>query len=152
AGPGTESLSAADSVHDLGLVSDEVKASLLEHCQVLVQPSRHESFSRAIMEAWQRSKPVVANSDCLATALAVTKSGGGWTAGSQAEWVDVFTKIDRAPEILLQQLGVKGRDYAEANSQWSSVIDRYEVLFSLVSQPADTNVSVRSPARSIHQL
>ena len=152
AGPGTESLPAADSVHDLGLVSDEVKSSLLEHCQVLVQPSRNESFSRAIMEAWQRSKPVVANSGCLATALAVTKSGGGWTAGSQAEWVEVFTQIDRAPEILLQQLGVKGRSYAEANSDWSLVIDRYEVLFSLVSQPAGTNVSVRSPARSIHQL
>jgi glycosyltransferase involved in cell wall biosynthesis len=151
AGPGMESF-ASDGIHDLGLVDDDVKASLLLSCQALVQPSRNESFSRAIMEAWRSGKPVVANEDCLATALAVAKSGGGWTAGSQDEWAEVFTQIDQAPAVLLQKLGEQGKRYAAANSDWQSVIDRYEVLFAMTSERPDTQRSKQTQVRSLHQL
>jgi glycosyltransferase involved in cell wall biosynthesis len=152
AGPGSKSFASAAGIHDLALVSAEVKAALLANCRALAQPSRNESFSRAMMEAWRAGKPVVANGDCLATSLAVMKSGGGWTATSQAEWIEVFSQIDQATDDLLHSLGEQGKRYAQTNSDWESVIARYEVLFSLVTQPVERAAPVEPQPRSIHQL
>lgn len=115
---------------DLGLVSDDEKQKLLRECSALVQPSQNESFSRVIMEAWLHGKPVAAHSQCLATAIAVQRSGGGWVAESESDWARLLTEIDRLPDTTLLKLGAQGKQYAAEMADWESVMDRYELALA----------------------
>lgn len=115
---------------DLGLVSDEEKQRLLRECSALVQPSQNESFSRVMMEAWLHGKPVAAHSQCLATAIAVQRSGGGWVAENESDWARLLTEIDRLPETALLKLGAQGKQYAAEMADWEAVIDRYEAALA----------------------
>lgn len=140
AGPGGESFASTDGAHDLGLVPDKTKAALLAHCRALAQPSRHESFSRAIMEAWAAGRPVVAQRDCLATALAVEHAGGGWLAATEAEWAQVFARIAATTDEELSELGTCGRTYAAIQADWDKVIGRYESSLGLGSQSDEASL------------
>ncbi len=165
AGPGSESL-AADGVHDLGLVSNEIKDALIIHCRALAQPSRHESFSRAMMEAWSLGRPVLTQRDCLATAGAVKHSGGGGLAATETEWAQLFARIADASDEELATLGARGRVYADEQADWAKVIARYEMFlesiprakYSATEQALEDRASKprhvwpTSEPRAIHQL
>ena len=131
AGPGRKSFASGSGIHDLGLVADEVKAALLAKCRALAQPSRNESFSRVIMEAWAAGRPVAVNRECPATAITVQRSGGGWTAATEAEWADVFARIAAITDHELSELGARGQVYAAAHAEWDTVIARYESSLGL---------------------
>ncbi len=162
AGPGSDSLASADGVHDLGLVSNEIKDSLLTYSLAVAQPSHNESFSRAIMEAWSLGRPVLAQRDCLATAGAVKDSGGGWLAATESEWAQLFARIAGATGEELAARGALGRAYADEQADWDKVIARYERIFELAppaehfesTTPASQPVQMartRKP-HAIHQL
>ncbi|MEQ9552826.1 MAG: glycosyltransferase [Coleofasciculus sp. G3-WIS-01] len=148
AGSGNQSYDHSEQgVIDLGLVGEPEKAALLTHCIGLFQPSRNESFSRVIMEAWFYGKPVAANRDCLATAMAVEVSQGGWLAGSEVEWAELFAKVDQMAEEELLSYGTRGQAYAQEYAVWDKVIERYQVALGLSrpvrvcdSEPSDSGV------------
>jgi glycosyltransferase involved in cell wall biosynthesis len=157
AGPGPDSFAPGAGVHDLGQVSDETKAALLAHARALAQPSRNESFSRAMMEAWAAGRPVAAHRECLATSVAVERAGGGWLAGGAAEWAQLFARIDEAGEAELHALGARGRAYAAEHADWDKTIARYEALLGLAPQQTPAArpraSAARTPAlRAVHQL
>ena len=109
AGPGLTSFHDAEmGLYDLGLVSEEEKAALLTHCLALFQPSRNESYSRVLMEAWLCGRPVAAHTRCLATAIVVAKAQGGWLAEAETEWADLFVKVENMSEEELDGLGDEG--------------------------------------------
>ncbi len=144
AGPGIESFASADGVHDLGLVSEETKAALLAQCRALAQPSRHESFSRTMMEAWSEGRPVMAQRDCLATAFAVECSGGGWLAGTEVEWARLFARVAAAMDAELDELGLRGQAYAAVQADWDKVIGRYESLLEITPQTGEPSLTRHS--------
>ncbi len=158
AGPGAESFASPVGIHDLGVVSDELKHALLAHCRALAQPSRNESFSRTMMEAWAAGRPVAAHRDCPATALAVTHADGGWLAATEAEWAQLLARIAATPDEELNALGARGRAYAAEQADWDKVIARYETLLglaqtSVVPAPVPPTLTPRTSApRAIHQL
>jgi glycosyltransferase involved in cell wall biosynthesis len=115
---------------DLGLVSEEEKQKLLRECSALVQPSQNESFSRVMMEAWLHGKPVAAHRRCLATAIALERSGGGWVAEKESDWAQLITEIDRLPKTALSKLGARGKQYAAKLADWEAVMDRYETALA----------------------
>jgi glycosyltransferase involved in cell wall biosynthesis len=117
-------------VVDLGFVGESSKAALLGAARALFQPSRNESFSRALMEAWLSGRPAAAHRDCLATARAVESCGGGWLASSADEWAELFARVAHADERQLDELGARGRAYAREHADWDKVIDRYEAAFA----------------------
>ncbi|MBV8886714.1 MAG: glycosyltransferase [Chroococcidiopsidaceae cyanobacterium CP_BM_RX_35] len=132
AGPGSISFNdAVPGVVDLGLVEENEKEALLANCLALFQPSRNESYSRVMMEAWLYKRPVAAHRDCLATAIAVEQAQGGWVAGTETEWQELFSTIDDMEEAKLAQYGSNGQRYAEANATWNKVIERYEAALEL---------------------
>ena len=132
AGHGSADLELQDSgtVEDLGVVSDARKEQLLRQCTALFQPSQKESFSRVMMEAWMHGKPVGAHRRCLATAIAVERSGGGWVAETEEEWASLFTAVHQLPPQTLEELGWRGRHYAEDFADWNHVVERYEAALS----------------------
>ncbi|MEC4853283.1 MAG: glycosyltransferase, partial [Jaaginema sp. PMC 1079.18] len=155
AGPGNIEVRDFELI-DLGLVEEEEKASLLANCLALFQPSRNESYSRVMMEAWFNQRPVAAHQDCLATALAIQSSQGGWLAGTEPEWADLFAKVDKLDESQLRDYGLKGYNYAKENAVWDKVIERYEVALGLTAQKSNPKISqvtsVTSKLKAIHQL
>ncbi len=132
AGPGEGSFAGGVDVHDLGLVSELDKEALLAHCRALFQPSRNESYSRVIMEAWFHDRPVAVHGSCLATAMAVNVARGGWLADDPHEWSELFHHLEGLEEAELQAYGKRGRAYARQYAEWDAVIDRYEVALGLV--------------------
>ncbi|MFN2507158.1 MAG: glycosyltransferase family 4 protein [Chthoniobacterales bacterium] len=153
AGHGDAKLSADDKqVHDLGVVSDADRDSLLNGCIALFQPSEKESFSRVMMEAWLRGKPVAAHSSCLATAVAVNRARGGWVAGGEAEWAALFAEVARTHPRQLAGLGERGRSYARVMAEWEKVIDRYEeVLAPEIAKASPIALEGNGPG-GIHQF
>ncbi|MEQ9359178.1 glycosyltransferase [Coleofasciculus chthonoplastes] len=154
AGSGNQSFNDSEQgVIDLGVVDEPEKAALLTHCIALFQPSRNESFSRVIMEAWFYGKPVAANRDCLATAMAVESSQGGWLAGSEVEWAELFAKVDQMGEEQLVSYGTRGQAYAKENAVWDKVIERYEFALGLSKPGRGLNaLTRRGKLKEIHQL
>lgn len=127
AGPG-ENLYSGKEVFDLGLVTEDLKNSLLKNCRVLVQPSTNESFSRVIFEAWNYKKAVIVNENCLATTHAVKESKGGYTVNSN--WSKAFTAVEKAKHSTLTKLGNNGDLYRKNHYTWEKVINKYESVFT----------------------
>ncbi|HEY0100257.1 MAG TPA: glycosyltransferase [Pyrinomonadaceae bacterium] len=132
AGAGAHSYDERErDILDLGLVSEETKAALLFACRALFQPSRNESFSRVLMEAWSYGgRPVAAHRECLATSIAVERAGGGWLAATEEEWTHTFAHVVSLPETELARMGARGRRYADEHADWDKVIARYEELLN----------------------
>jgi len=143
AGPGKASFNSyADGIVDLGLVEEKEKDALLSNCCALFQPSKNESYSRVIMEAWFKAKPVVVHRECLATATAVQDANGGWLAGDEADWAAMFSFVDKNMKSKnLLESGQRGRCYARQYAVWDRVIDRYEK--ALLISPRDANKAKR---------
>ncbi|NJM69670.1 MAG: glycosyltransferase [Scytonema sp. RU_4_4] len=154
AGPGNISFNGLVSgLVDLGLVQESEKEALLGNCLALFQPSRNESYSRVIMEAWFYGRPVAAHQDCLATAMAVESSQGGWLAGTELEWAELFAKIDQIKDEHLEKHGALGKAYAQENAVWDKVIERYETVLGLSEkQPIVSNKPTKRRLKEIHQL
>ncbi len=85
AGPGGQSYGdRCDGVIDLEFVSEKEKYALLNACIALFQPSRNESYSRVVMEAWFHGKPVVVNRRCLATTTHLAIAERRWLSPGSA--------------------------------------------------------------------
>jgi glycosyltransferase involved in cell wall biosynthesis len=149
AGPGDASYAVAEGIRDLGLVSEPQKAALLLGCRALFQPSRNESYSRVIMEAWLCGRPVAAHRLCLATATAVQSAEGGWLAETEAEWAALFGLVDRNPAT---DLGTNGRRYAEQHADWDRVMARYESALRPTAPATSPARRLWRGLREIHQL
>ena len=135
AGPGNEDCNDLENgILDLGFVSNELRHWLLENCITLAQPSKNESFSRVIFEAWFLNKPVIARRSCLATACAVKASGGGWIAEDKNEWIAVIERLIQTKKESLHKIGLLGKIYSEKVADWTNVIDRYAEILDPISK------------------
>jgi glycosyltransferase involved in cell wall biosynthesis len=153
AGDGRESFDAPGAgIFDLGVVSEEMKSALLSAARALFQPSRRESFSRVLMEAWLSARPVAAHRECAATASAVESARGGWLAATEAEWARTFAVVDAATGEELDEMGARGRPYAREHADWERVIDRYEAVFNELDEDDNHATAPRSAPRAVHQL
>ncbi|MBF0550037.1 MAG: glycosyltransferase [Deltaproteobacteria bacterium] len=153
AGPGQLPVGRVpNDVLDLGLVTEPEKEALLANCLALFQPSCHESYSRVIMEAWMHKRPVAAHQECLATSEVVGRADGGWVADTEADWAELFSKVDLMDGDELTARGGRGHAYAQENADWSKIIDRYEKILRVsddgpvVTRPRPTRLE------EIHQL
>jgi glycosyltransferase involved in cell wall biosynthesis len=153
AGPGEKYYGEmALDVIDVGLVNQAQKIALLSQCRALLQPSLNESFSRVIFEAWKCGKAVIVHSDCLATATAVEKSRGGWSAGPEDEWVDRLQLLSSTSDSELSQIGQRGREFASEFADWDGVITRYERILQLTPEISIKESLTNCKMPVLHQL
>jgi glycosyltransferase involved in cell wall biosynthesis len=115
----------AHRVIDLGFLDPAERDNAMAAATVYVQPSRMESFSRTIMEAWLAGTPVVANSASEVVAWHCARSGGGLTFSDEAGFAAAITSLaassDRAAE-----LAAHGRAYVQEHYTWDTVLTRME--------------------------
>jgi glycosyltransferase involved in cell wall biosynthesis len=138
-----------NQVQDLGVVSEETKYKLLQHCRVLVNPSENESFSRVIFEAWFAGKPVVVNRKCLATYTALADSGfAGWCADTKESFIQVFKEIASASRQTLQEIGKKGTEFATSMADWDMVMSRIIAELNLLNSQ-NSHIRILNESRQI---
>jgi glycosyltransferase involved in cell wall biosynthesis len=143
AGP-RSSAHTGDGILDLGGVSEPSKAALLTYARALAQPSIHESFSRAVYEAWFARRPVLVHGECRATARAVEDAGGGWIGSTLEDWVKMFAAVDESADEAVDALGAHGWAAALDNGAWDVVarrtLDAIEARLAPPSGPRIENI------------
>ncbi len=133
-GPVSTEIEPHPDVVVTGTVDEPTKWDLLRDATAFVQPSALESFSLAIMEAWEQGVPVVVNALCEPTREHCTNSGGGLWFGSYREFEAVIDRLV-GDEKLRRSLGTNGRAYVQAHYQWPALVPRYvRFLFSVVER------------------
>ena len=139
AGPAKMQLPDHPQIRALGYVSDEVRRALLAHARALVVPSRYESLSIVLLEAWNYAVPALVNGRCKVLAGQVTRANGGLYYMFPAEF-------DEAADYLLTRtserdaIGRQGLAYVEREYRWPTVLSRVESFLAEVAR------GVRQPA------
>jgi glycosyltransferase involved in cell wall biosynthesis len=122
---GTAEVRVPRHVEHLGFVSEADKKKLIEQCRALVIPSRNESLSLAIIEAWAQGKPVVVSAYSPVLRSHVEKSGGGYIYHNLDEFRMIMQNIDPTR-------GLAGQRYVKQNYSWKVVNEKYENMFSFL--------------------
>lgn len=104
-------------IRHLGYVSDDAKSSLIEGASVVLMPSRYESLSMIVLEAWALSRPVLANAACAVLEGQCRRSHGGLYYRDYAEFRLMLRRLMAEPD-LREALGAQGQRYVNAHYSW----------------------------------
>ena len=113
----------ADRVVDLGYLSGTERNNAFAAATAYVQPSRNESFSRTIMEAWLAGTPVIALAESKVVAWHCERSGGGLSYSDGPGLAGSLGVVVARPEEAAR-LAASGRRYVLDNYTWPVVLDR----------------------------
>jgi glycosyltransferase involved in cell wall biosynthesis len=115
----------AESVLDLGYVSEQEKLDAYAAATLFCLPSLNESFSIVIMEAWLAETPCLVHGDCAVTREHAVTSGGGLYFSSYGEFEAGVTHLLEHPD-LAASMGRCGRQYVLDRFAWDHIVDRYK--------------------------
>jgi glycosyltransferase involved in cell wall biosynthesis len=112
-------------VIDLGFVSEDDRNDAFAAALAYVQPSRMESFSRTVMEAWLAGTPVLSVTGSAVVEWHIGRSGGGRTFGDGRRLAAEVEAL-RADPASGQAMAAHGREYVLREYAWPVVLDRIE--------------------------
>ena len=115
----------AGRVVDLGFVSETDRDSAFAAALAYVQPSRMESFSRTVMEAWLAGTPVLAVEGSEVVSWHIERSGGGLVFADGATLAGLVGDLVARPDRAAEMAG-RGRRYVLREYDWPVVLDRIE--------------------------
>ena len=99
-------------------ISEDEKASLIEGADVVLMPSRYESLSMVVLEAWALARPVLVNAGCAVLQGQCRRSNGGLYYRDYAEFRLMFRKL--ADDLALRTtLGAQGEQYVASAYSWA---------------------------------
>ncbi len=121
------------SIIPLGVVTEEEKMGAVAASELLVMPSRYESLSMVLLEAWMTGRPVLVNGNCEVLRGQVVRSSGGLYYRTYEEFEETLSLLLNNKE-LADRMGEAGREYFLKNYSWNVIMDKYERLLQLVVQ------------------
>lgn len=121
----TDNSGRPGTIVDLGYLDPAELGDAFAAARAYVQPSRLESFSRTIMEAWLAGTPVLARADGEVVAWHCRRSGGGLLFSDSAELAAAVAQLEDTPDQA-RSMAERGRAYVLDNYSWDSVLDRVE--------------------------
>lgn len=124
-GPGKVPEDLAARVVDLGFVSERDRDDAIAAALAYVQPSRMESFSRTVMEAWLAGTPVLAVEGSAVVGWHIERSGGGLVF-SDGRGLAAHLEMLRSDPGASAKLADAGRRYVLEHYSWPTVLDRME--------------------------
>ncbi len=107
-----------------GFVPDQEKFDALKAATALVLPSRFESLSIAVLEAWLMQKPVLVNGNCDVLRDQCLRSNGGLYYCNQEEFIFTLQTLLALPD-LREELGRQGRAFTLKQYSWEVVEKKY---------------------------
>jgi len=126
-GRSTMSFSENAHVRLMGVVPDGEKLAAIARSRALLMPSRHESLSMVVLEAWMMGRPVLVNGDCEVLRGQVLRADGGLYYRRYEEFAAAMDLLV-SERGLADRLGAQGRAYFEANYAWDRILEKYERL------------------------
>ncbi|MGI8563742.1 MAG: glycosyltransferase family 4 protein [Candidatus Dormibacter sp.] len=118
--------------------------SVYRAATVLCQPSRMESFSIVMMQAWLAERPIIVHAESPVTRGHCVQSNGGLWFSIYPEFEEVLDRLLRSSQ-LRQTLGRQGRAFVLREYSWAAVVKRLETAlsawFEQSSQPVPTLTS-----------
>lgn len=107
---------------NLGFVSDDLKILAVQNAEFLLMPSKYESLSMVVLEAFYLNKPVLVNAYCEVLKGHCIRSNGGLYYEDYDEFVQCLNLLLKPN--LQNTLGRKGHDYVVKEYIWESVIKK----------------------------
>ncbi|MBN1249353.1 MAG: glycosyltransferase family 4 protein [Anaerolineae bacterium] len=123
-GKGPYSVTRQADIIPLGFVSEADKFDALSACSLLVLPSRYESLSMVLLEAWLMGKPVLVNGACDVLRQQCLRSDGGLYYEDYEEFRTALDLLMQNPN-LRRRMGRKGRAFTLREYSWESVERKY---------------------------
>lgn len=120
-----------EDIVSLGFVSDEDKFNGIAGSQLLVLPSRFESLSMVVLEAFYLDVPVLVNGECEVLKAHCQKSDGGLYYIGSEEFEAMLSYLMTHPDERAL-MGKNGHCYAEEKYHWDSVVGRLHDLIRYV--------------------
>lgn len=115
----------SDRIMYLGFVDEHVKFNLIKQSLLLFQPSRFESLSIVVLEAFAMEKPVLVHQDCEVMKDHVDISEGGFYYKSYASFKDAVNQL--SDNISLNKaMGKSGKAYVDKNYTSESIIAKFQ--------------------------
>jgi len=108
----------------LGFLSDSNKFNAIAAAQFLIMPSKHESLSIVILEAWLCSKPVLVNGNCDVLRGQCIRSNGGLWYSNYEEFKDCLKTLLNN-QYIRKTLGENGKRFVDKNYRWEIVEVKY---------------------------
>jgi glycosyltransferase involved in cell wall biosynthesis len=115
----------ADRVVDLGFLPDEDRDDAFAAADAYIQPSRYESFSRTIMEAWLAGTLVLANGGSEVNRWHCEHSGAGLIYDDDLEFEQCLRFVSESPDAAAD-LAAAGRKYVLDRYTWPAVLEGIE--------------------------
>ncbi len=122
-GPDVGRAVSKKTVVAVGFVPEVEKLGAYRAADIFCQPSRMESLSIVLMEAWLNARPALVSGYCAVTRYHAEVSGGGL-------WYTSFPEFESAVELLLEDraraeaMGEAGRRYVLDVYSWDAVLSR----------------------------
>lgn len=116
----------------LGFVSEQDKFDGIAGSRFLVLPSKFESLSIVVLEAFSLNVPVLVNSECAVLKGHCDKSGGGFYYDSYHGFESKILMLLRHTD-LRQEMGIKGSEYVKRYFNWNTIIRKLSSLVEYVA-------------------
>ncbi|MGZ3449185.1 MAG: glycosyltransferase family 4 protein [Polyangiales bacterium] len=119
----------------MGFVDDATRWQLMRRATALVNPSRHESLSLVLLEAWACEVPVIVSSLCDVTVGQCARSGGGFAVDFTAPEAAARTIAAKLRETAaMAEMGPLGHAYVSKRYAWSRIVRAYEAIADAMSR------------------
>jgi len=110
--------------------SQEEKASLLQLCNVLVLPSKEESFGVVLLEAWSFKKPVIgAHTGAIASVISEGEDGFLFTPDDAAGLCICLIKL-KENSALQKAMGEKGYEKVLSRFTWDKIGAQFRQVYT----------------------
>lgn len=119
AGPGSTGKSGNANVLFTGELDEQTKWDALAACDLFVMPSRYESLSIALLEAWRSEKPALVNGFSRVL-MDHCKSGNGGLWYRNAAEFNLAVRTLTAPTRSI--IGKQGASYVREQFDWASTV------------------------------
>ncbi len=121
---GTLTPTEREIIRPLGVLSEVDKHCLLEQAQMLLLPSRTDSFGLVLLEAWIHGTPVIgAEAGGVASVISDGEDGLLTPFGDVAALAGAIRRL-ATDEALNRQLGAQGKHKVLTDYTWTQVADK----------------------------
>jgi glycosyltransferase involved in cell wall biosynthesis len=136
AGPANMPLPQHPDVRYLGFVDESTRDALLQQAVLLAMPSRFESLSLVLLEAWNHALPALVNGHCAVLKGQALRANGALYYRNYDEFARCLIVLLERREVA-RELGRQGLAYVEREYRWPTVIGKVVALLAQVA-PSST--------------
>lgn len=126
-------------IRHVGFIDDQDKFDAIAAAEVLLMPSRFESLSMVMLEAWALGRPALVNGTCDVLKGQCLRSNAGLYYEGVAEFVESLCALEQN-HWLTVALGRNGRRYFRTHYDWPVIERKYLRIFQDLGQAPATGL------------